>query len=164
MPSLDCKEHTLIKEHHTVPAQQGLPISSIFSSLKAPLQLKPRLDSIQDADLEEAQRLAHRKSTVSFFHYSFLAISNLENLSADLVNYLETQDCFRVPVRPVLNQFLRQYFQYVHPLMPLFNEGRMLALFAEPETYGPSSERFPLVVLQALLFATCNVSTRCKLQ
>lgn len=99
-------------------------------------------------------------SDVVYSYYPFLSITNLHNIPAQDANFLESQDCLRVPTRAVMNEFLQQYFLHVHPLLPLFNEGDFWDMYLNEglEKLGLVRGRMSLLVLQSLLFATCNVS------
>lgn len=96
---------------------------------------------------------------ITYSYYPFLAISNLSSILPQDVNYLELQGCLRVPTRAVLDEFVQQYFLHVHTLLPLFNEGNFWELYCQQGVGGmPPRGRMSLLVFQAMLFATCNVS------
>jgi hypothetical protein len=99
---------------------------------------------------------------VVYTYYPFLTITNLSNVLPQDVNFLESQDCLRVPTRPVMNEFLQQYFLHVHPLLPLFNEGDFWDMYFQEglERLGVVKGRMSLLVLQSLLFVTCNFVSR----
>lgn len=101
-------------------------------------------------------------SDVVYTYYPFLTITNLSNILPQDVNFLESQDCLRVPTRSIMNEFLQQYFLHVHPLLPLFNEGDFWDMYLQEglEKLGVVRGRMSLLVLQSLLFATCNFVSR----
>lgn len=76
-------------------------------------------------------------------------------------NHLNSQGCLRVPAKPILDQFVRHYFLYVHPLLPLLNEADFWRAYnpAQTETYSnPDGSPVSLLLLQAIMFASCTVS------
>lgn len=99
-------------------------------------------------------------SDVVYSYYPFLSMGNLANIPPQDVNYLEQQGCLRVPTRALLDEFLQQYFLHVHPLLPLLNEGDFWELYCHSASAGMLTERMSLLVLQAVLFASCNFVSR----
>ncbi|KAI8658156.1 Zn(2)-C6 fungal-type domain-containing protein [Fusarium keratoplasticum] len=68
---------------------------------------------------------------------------------------LESQGCYRIPSAPVLKTFMHHYFLYVHPMLPVLNEGDFWDLHF-PEIQTTSKTRQPsILLLQAMLFAAC---------
>lgn len=94
-------------------------------------------------------------SDVTFSYYPFLEANNLHNILPQDVSYLELQGCFRVPIKTLMDEFVKQYFLYIHPMTPILNEGRVWEMYgAQPA--GP--DRLSLLVCQAVLFSACSVS------
>ncbi|KAM6522855.1 hypothetical protein FALCPG4_012470 [Fusarium falciforme] len=68
---------------------------------------------------------------------------------------LESQGCYRIPSAPVLKTFMHHYFLYVHPMLPVLNEGDFWDLhFPEIETTSKTHQP-SILLLQAMLFAAC---------
>ncbi|KAB5549975.1 cutinase transcription factor 1 beta [Coniochaeta sp. 2T2.1] len=107
-----------------------------------------------------APELPQISSDIVYSYYPFLNISNLTHILPQDVNYLESQGCFRVPTRAVLDEFVQQYFLHVHPLLPLFNEGDFWDVYCQQGPPGAPQQRMSLLVFQALIFATCNFVSR----
>lgn len=91
---------------------------------------------------------------VVYCYYPFLAVNNIHGIPHQDVNFLEQQGCFRVPVRPVLDDFLQQYFLHVHSFLPLVNEGDFWEMYYTPS--GQPKQQLSLFLLQAMLFASCT--------
>lgn len=94
-----------------------------------------------------------------YSYYPFLIVSNLPNIPAQDVNFLESQACLRVPTRSLLDEFLQQYFLHVHPLLPLINEGEFWAMYSRDSVRSDApgqADYLSLLVFQAVLFASCN--------
>ncbi|KAK8061510.1 fungal-specific transcription factor domain-containing protein [Apiospora phragmitis] len=102
---------------------------------------------------ENGQRQS--SADITYSYYPFLSINNLHNLLPQDVNYLESQGCLRVPTPEVLDEFVRQYFLHVHPLMPVLNEGDFWEMYGQ-YGFGGSGERMSLLVFQSMLFVACN--------
>lgn len=97
-------------------------------------------------------------SDVLYCHYPFVAVTNICNIQPRDLNFLELQGCLRVPVHGLLCEFLQQYFLHVHPILPLVNERDFWGLYPARLTSaqdGPTKP-IPLLVLQAMLFASCT--------
>lgn len=97
-------------------------------------------------------------SDITYTYYPYLAVDNLSNVPPQDISYLELQGCFRVPVKTTLDDFIKQFFLHVHPLMPLVNEGDFWELYGAQAGGTPVTEKLSLLLLQAMLFSACSVS------
>jgi hypothetical protein len=89
--------------------------------------------------------------------YPFLTASNLHRLPPEDVNFLELKNCLRLPSRVYLDEILQQYFRYVHPFFPLINEALFWDVYHGADLVADNPlPRFPLLVLQAMLFTACS--------
>ncbi|KAL7904916.1 fungal-specific transcription factor domain-containing protein [Trichoderma velutinum] len=110
-----------------------------------------------------ANRLPATNSDVVYSHYPFLSAPNIHTIPHEDLNFLEQQGCLRVPIRPILDEFIQQYFLHVHPFLPLLDEGdfwEMYDITEHPQTC------ISLLLFQAMLFASCTFmsqSTVCML-
>lgn len=95
---------------------------------------------------------------VSYTHYSFLTASKLHAIPPQDVNFLESQGCLHVPVRPLLDDFVQAYFLHVHVTLPILNEGDFWDMYFQNDKPGGSREQISLLVFRAILYASCNVS------
>lgn len=95
---------------------------------------------------------------VTYSFYPFLALGNIHGIPPQDVNFLELQGCLRVPTRTILDEFVQQYFLHVHPLLPMLNEGDFWAVYCVNPANYVSNDKLSLLVFQAMLFASCNVS------
>jgi hypothetical protein len=96
-------------------------------------------------------------SDITYSYYAFLEVNNLPHIPPQDVNFLELQGCLRLPARSVLDEFVQQYFLHVHPLLPILDEGDFWDMYCNAA--GVSSQgKMSLLVFQAILFASCNVS------
>lgn len=101
---------------------------------------------------------AQARPEITFAYYPFLCINNLSSLNTDDVNYLESQGCFRVPENSCLDDLLRAFFRYAHPILPVVNEAEFWSVY-DPltSTYGDKPNRVPVILLSAMLFVACKV-------
>lgn len=95
---------------------------------------------------------------VLFTHYSFLAVEPLSHIPSEDFNYLEAKGCFHLPSRPILDEFIKEYFLHVHPTLPILNERLMWEMFLGEGRIGLSTNKFPLFLFRSILFASCSVS------
>ncbi|KAH6663978.1 fungal-specific transcription factor domain-containing protein [Plectosphaerella plurivora] len=100
--------------------------------------------------------LRQQPPDVLYTHYPCLRLGNMSSLSARDVNVLEAECTLRVPTRDALEEFLRQYFRHVHPLLPLIHEGEFWMRYARKDASEASGSGISLLLLQAMLFAACN--------
>lgn len=98
-------------------------------------------------------------SDVTYSYYAFLDANNLPNALPQDVGYLEMQGCLRLPTNMLLDDFVKQYFLHVHPMLPIINEGDFWEVYGSPPEESTRSTRISLLLFQAMLFAACPVST-----
>ncbi|KAL1864498.1 hypothetical protein VTK73DRAFT_5846 [Phialemonium thermophilum] len=97
---------------------------------------------------------------ILYSYYPFLRINHLCQVVPQDVNYLESQGCFRVPIKTLLDEFIHQYFRHVHPFLPLIHEGEFCDLYHKGESTSPAMEPVSLLVLQSMIFAASNFVSR----
>lgn len=97
-------------------------------------------------------------SEVTYSYYAFLELEDLWRLLPQDASYIELQGCLRVPKKTILDEFVKQYFLHVHPVMPLLNEGDFWETYSSPPTENSKTGKISMLVFQAMLFAACAVS------
>lgn len=90
---------------------------------------------------------------VPFYYHSYLERADIGHLSPIQISLLERQGCLKVPSGSALQEFLRHYFLYVHPCLPIINEASFWSIYS-----GQTVDEFPktgisLALFQAMLFA-----------
>lgn len=95
---------------------------------------------------------------VPFYYHKYLEVADMHHLSPVQIRNLELQLCLQVPSGPVLDEFMRQYFLYVHPCLPLLDEGRFWAMYSNHGQTGAGVRRLSLALFQAMLFAASRVN------
>ncbi|KAG4284981.1 hypothetical protein FPRO06_06241 [Fusarium proliferatum] len=81
---------------------------------------------------------------------AFISDPDLSGLPADDVGLLRQHGCLNVPPRHILDEFIREYFLHVHPMLPLMDESVFW------EQYGQKTNKLSLFLIQAMLFASCS--------
>lgn len=141
-----------------LPPQEFIPAPTFSTSFAVPDNFTPLFTTDHDTQTTTPD--------VTYSYYPFLRVTNFANIPPEDVNHLDRQGCLRVPTRPVLDEFIQQYFLHVHPLLPMLDEGDFW------DTYhgspGAVNARPPppisLLVFQAMLFASCNFVSRRALE
>lgn len=96
-------------------------------------------------------------TTVPISAYPFLTANGLDKLPPEDINYLDVKNCLRVPSRVYLDEFLQQYFRYVHPFFPLIQEAAFWDMYHGLNSRPNGSKtRFSLLVLQSMIFSACS--------
>ncbi|KAL2408149.1 hypothetical protein ABEF95_008294 [Exophiala dermatitidis] len=75
-------------------------------------------------------------------------------LDQEELQFLETLGCYRVPARASLDEFIKAYFLYIHPLQPLLDEAEFWRAYSAPSLC--STKPISIFVFQAMLFAACS--------
>lgn len=97
---------------------------------------------------------------ITYTYYPFIEVNNLSAIPPQDVNYLDLQGCLRVPTKTILDEFVKQFFLHVHPIMPLLNEGDFWEMYASQSQGTHVSTRISLLMIHAMLFSVCGVSLR----
>lgn len=72
--------------------------------------------------------------------------------------FLENKGCFHVPARPVLDEFIKEYFLHVHPVLPILDEWHFWDMYLGDSSLGTSSPmKISLFLFRAIMFVSCNV-------
>ncbi|KAL2851928.1 hypothetical protein BJY01DRAFT_244862 [Aspergillus pseudoustus] len=95
---------------------------------------------------------------IGYSYYQFLAVDNIPHIPAREYQFLEHQGCLHVPVRPILDVFVRQYFLHMHPMLPIHDEGVFWDIYDQQTSNAETCRTISLLVFQAMLFSCCNVS------
>lgn len=121
----------------------------------------------QVAAIEDGQRLRKNMSLgrtpdhsigaadVIYSYYPFIQPDAIHQLMIEDIQYLETLGCYRVPSRPSLDVFVKAYFRYIHPLLPILDEGNFWRAYSG--TTSIQTSKISIFVFQAMLFAACSV-------
>lgn len=148
------------------PTPRMCPTWSPLTSLTRAAAATPTLPFSQPQNLSWSSEPLQpgMVSDVVYSFYPCLSVNNIHNLPPQDVNFLEQQGCLRVPTRALLDEFLQQYFLHVHPMLPLLNEGDTWDMYClQPTGYG-QAERLSLLLLQAILFASCTFVSRTSIK
>ncbi|KAE8331414.1 hypothetical protein BDV39DRAFT_201064 [Aspergillus sergii] len=155
---------------YTRPQGRGsnLPTESQTDSLASNhLALLSLLQNRSDESAEQDEpKCGPGTSDINFSVYQFIDTRFLFRLQQSDIKYLEDQACLRVPRRDLMDEMLDQYFRYIHPLLPLFDEAQFWAMY-HPVKYKalqPAGTSMSLFVLQAMLFAACSVVPEKKIR
>ncbi|RMJ18210.1 hypothetical protein BHE90_007229 [Fusarium euwallaceae] len=94
------------------------------------------------------------QSEALFSSYPFLALDDLSGVPEQDVQFLELNGCFHLPLRPIQEEFIHQYFLYIHPCYPLMDEGEFWAMYLDRDRRRGREKTMSLLLLQAMLFAS----------
>ncbi|CEI70621.1 hypothetical protein FVEN_g889 [Fusarium venenatum] len=87
---------------------------------------------------------------------SFLTLKDVQRLPEEDVDFLRHNRCFHLPSRNVQEEFIYQYFLYLHPYYPLINEKDFWDMYLDRDTDGATKKTMPLLVFQAMLFSASS--------
>ncbi|RKL16062.1 hypothetical protein BFJ68_g5313 [Fusarium oxysporum] len=96
---------------------------------------------------------AYSQSEVLYTTQPFLVLPDLMVLPEQDVGFLELNRCFHLPVRTVQEEFINQYFLYLHPYYPLVDEKEFWDMYMGRESGDGKGRPMSLLVFQAMLFA-----------
>jgi hypothetical protein len=96
-------------------------------------------------------------SEVSYSSQYFLTLKDLRVLPEQDVEFLEHNRCFHLPLPTIQEEFINQYFLYLHPYYPLIHEKDFWDMFLGRETGTEKTPTMSLLVFQAMMFAASSV-------
>lgn len=96
---------------------------------------------------------------VIFSYYPFLKLPGLRSILAEDLRYLNAKGCLHIPGREALDEFMRNYFLYVHPCLPLLDEADFWRIYRNRQFTSGKDKSISLFTFQAMLFASCSVRT-----
>ncbi|KAE8406689.1 hypothetical protein BDV37DRAFT_291834 [Aspergillus pseudonomiae] len=103
-------------------------------------------------------------SNVEFSSYPFLELRSLSCLDKWDISYLGSKGCFTIPVRRILDEFVKKYFLHIHVGTPILDEAEFWQLYCQQGNRASSHGRnLSVLVLQAMLFRSCPVRRFCLL-
>ncbi|CZR56867.1 uncharacterized protein PAC_06756 [Phialocephala subalpina] len=89
-------------------------------------------------------------------NYRFLKVGETTTLSSNDWKFLEYNGCLSVPGSAVLDDFMKQYFLYVHPNQPILDEEAFWSLSTGHDQGPVGTEWISLFVLQAMLMVSSS--------
>ncbi|CEL08458.1 hypothetical protein ASPCAL11608 [Aspergillus calidoustus] len=92
-------------------------------------------------------------SDVFYSFHPFLKLPGLSEVPQEDIQYLNLKGCFRVPSGGTLDEFVRKYFLYVHPCLPIINEAEFWQMYYHQSGVGAEEGGLSLFTFQAMLFA-----------
>ncbi|KAJ4248756.1 hypothetical protein NW762_012594 [Fusarium torreyae] len=109
------------------------------------------------APTDESDEPAERvRSELTALYSSMPFLKTLNMRDCDF-HHLNTQGCLRVPSKPILDEFVRHYFLYIHPLLPLLNEADFWDAYdPTPSTTASCGSPVSMLLLQSMMFASCT--------
>ncbi|CZR58614.1 uncharacterized protein PAC_08506 [Phialocephala subalpina] len=135
-----------------VPTEsQFLPIRDEASSFCNAWSFRPSSTSELANTRPSQQSSSH--IDVIFSYYGFLESEPLSHIPPEDFKFLENKGCFHVPSRPVLDEFIKEYFLHVHPVLPILDERMFWEMYLCGGRIGaPSTMRLSLFLFRAILF------------
>lgn len=109
-----------------------------------------------DPAAPEISRYTTYPVDIPFQAYGFVKTGFLSRLPQDEICYLDSQSCFRLPIRASWNRLIHAYFRHINPLLPVLDE----TAFWQEVRHNACSGTLSLFVAQAVLFAACPFADR----
>ncbi|KAK9418771.1 putative Zn(2)-C6 fungal-type domain-containing protein [Seiridium unicorne] len=96
------------------------------------------------------------KSSNLFVLHKFIAIDIPNPTPFEKASLMEKGGCFHLPPKAAMDEFMKQYFLYVHAFMPLIDEGDFWDAYSGRESTNTKTRSdYSLFVIQAMLFMSC---------
>lgn len=150
-------EKRLLPKKTNVTAIMDLPIAPCtqISHLRASNKQAPDLMNVPRLGFKELRISPGLKDHITFSYYDFLNFEPLSKVQPDDIRYMELTGSLHIPMRPVLDELLREYFMHVHPVLPVIDERSFWSMYEDSITDLEKPGRLSLFVFQSMLFAAC---------
>ncbi|EXJ74878.1 uncharacterized protein A1O5_01574 [Cladophialophora psammophila CBS 110553] len=79
-------------------------------------------------------------------------------------DYLDHIGCFQLPQRNCLDELVRAYFLYLHPHLPLVDEGKFWETYLNRQSVVHLTSRVSLLVFEAMLLVACSFVSSSTIQ
>lgn len=94
---------------------------------------------------------------------------NLDRISTNDVAYLKTKGCFNLPSRPVMDELLKCYFEFIHPHLPMLDEQEFWETYLAggselPHFHHADGYSISLLLFQAMIFAATTCASMSTLK
>ncbi|KAM5346048.1 hypothetical protein ACJ41O_009053 [Fusarium nematophilum] len=93
---------------------------------------------------------------IGYSYYQFLVISNMSSIPPQDLQFLELKGCLHVLRPQILDQFVRQYFLHMHPMLPILDEGTFWDVYTQRASSRKPHQKISLLLFQAMMFACCS--------
>ncbi|KAH7142915.1 fungal-specific transcription factor domain-containing protein [Dactylonectria estremocensis] len=97
---------------------------------------------------------------IIFSCHGFLATGSLSHIPVTDFKFLETNGCFHLPARPVLDEFVVEYFRHVHPMLPILDEGAFWNMYLSDGQRDQQAKSMSLFTFRAMLFVSSSFVSR----
>lgn len=94
---------------------------------------------------------------VPFSYYKFVKLDGLSTVQPGDIRFLEMNGSLHVPTRPILNEFMNEFFLYVHPGLSILDESIFWAMYRDIRLGSSEQRNISLFLLQAMVFVSCSV-------
>jgi len=115
----------------------------------------------QAAQMFEGSYQPNPKDHVTATCYPFVDTDFMSRIPVEDLNYLDHLGCLQLPQPNDLDEIVRAYFLYIHPHLPLIDEGKFWDTYLNRQVGSGvrNPSRIPLFVFQAILLTACSVSS-----
>ncbi|KAH6695137.1 fungal-specific transcription factor domain-containing protein [Plectosphaerella plurivora] len=145
------------------PEERGPASPTSLDTVTVPDPSPERLDYDTD-DSESTPEQEFDPPYVSYVRLGFLTVTNLPAMLPEDIRFLDGQNCLQVPSPKSLDVFVRQYFRYLHPILPIIDEGAFWDMYERRSNATKRDGTISLLLFQAMLFACCNFVPRAVLR
>lgn len=133
-------------------------LEDIFAFTGSTLPPDPSVN-LQTAYGQQIPNLVSQASPADVYYDRVMNLSSTDafGIPHDDEDFLRSQGCFQLPPTQVFREMMLLYFRMVHPHLPIVIENEFWALWSSGSfSLGSSS----LLVVRAMVYATCSVSGR----
>ncbi|KAJ5822322.1 uncharacterized protein N7525_011606 [Penicillium rubens] len=102
--------------------------------------------------LDDRSTSSPQSPNVPYTEYAFVDSQQLLSLPSEDVAFLASKGCLSLPASDAIDEFARQYFKRIHPLVPVLDEAKFWRIYRNNQ---PTGAKMSLLVLQSLIFTSC---------
>ncbi|KAH8662431.1 hypothetical protein BX600DRAFT_542086 [Xylariales sp. PMI_506] len=106
---------------------------------------------------EEENAYGEERTTIEpwllFSSLPYITLKDIHSLAHEDILLLRSKGCLNLPPKAALDDLIRHYFLYVHPTLPVINEGGFWSMYSRRQLCTTRVTLLSLFTLQAMLFA-----------
>ncbi|OQU94610.1 Fungal specific transcription factor domain-containing protein [Cladophialophora immunda] len=88
--------------------------------------------------------------------YPFLNTDFVSRIPPEDFEYLDQIGCFQLPGQNCLDELVRAYFLYLHPHLPMIDEGKFWETYLSSQSGAHHTASVSLFVFQAMMLVACS--------
>ncbi|OAL23906.1 hypothetical protein AYO22_06082 [Fonsecaea multimorphosa] len=106
--------------------------------------------------VQNFERPSNSRECIIAAAYPFLDTDFVSRIPTEDFEYLDHIGCFQLPQQNCLDELVQAYFLYLHPHLPMIDEGNFWETYLSSQSGSHHTARVSLFVFQAMMLGACS--------